>query len=559
MFNFNPTTIKAIIVVVVLLILAAVTSSPPSKKRIKKAVERQRERAKHVAPEKSLIKRRPYPGAIVLGKHGKKYVCWDTQKDGHMLIIGGSGSGKSSACIIPALMTNDDKSALVIDVKGELSLKARDNCDTNVCIVDPYDRTSFGFDPLFSLSEDCTLQEVKDVVEIIVRSLITPSVGSDSYWTTSAKSMLTGLLGYYIMEQNGKKSFISAVDSILGTPIKAQINTVINNAEHRYGKGSFIYEKMIEYHKMADDQLHSVFSSVTQGLNSFCDDGLRYILDEAERKVDPAVLEEGKTIFLSIPEHRLAPYSPALAMIVNLTLDYLSEREESPENKKIMIVLDELGRIVASGGCMENLINASMTLRSKKVMLVMAVQQIESLLAGFKEHEITTLVGNCNIKLVFDASSSKTQKMVCEDWIEQIVDVKKSTTDGSKNRSSSDSYEVRNTLTPGDLTRLVPDKEVVVITPYGYSLLKKCSYYEDRFFDKKAKTIIEHNKQLRTIIKEKNAKIAAEKRKAEIEELKRRRKETEERRMAKKDPKEKAIEDLSDMLVSFMDDDDEDE
>lgn len=56
-------------------------------------------------PKKLLYKR---PTGIVLGKdkYTQKYVCKLLEEDGHVFLIGGSGSGKSSCYVIPALLVN---------------------------------------------------------------------------------------------------------------------------------------------------------------------------------------------------------------------------------------------------------------------------------------------------------------------------------------------------------------------------------------------------------------------------------------------------------------------
>ena len=67
-------------------------------------------------PEQLIAGSRPL--GIVLGKYHGKYVCRPVEQDGHYLIVGGSGSGKSSALIIPILLINNYVPAFVLDIKG---------------------------------------------------------------------------------------------------------------------------------------------------------------------------------------------------------------------------------------------------------------------------------------------------------------------------------------------------------------------------------------------------------------------------------------------------------
>ena len=63
---------------------------------------------------------------MVFGKKGSTYVTKKEQEDGHALVIGGAGSGKSSGVAIPTLMSWKNR-AFVIDIKGELYKETKRN------------------------------------------------------------------------------------------------------------------------------------------------------------------------------------------------------------------------------------------------------------------------------------------------------------------------------------------------------------------------------------------------------------------------------------------------
>ena len=61
---------------------------------------------------------------VVFGKLGGKYVTMPETTDGHILIIGGAGSGKTAAVAIPTLLSWKGR-AFAIDIKGELYEKTK--------------------------------------------------------------------------------------------------------------------------------------------------------------------------------------------------------------------------------------------------------------------------------------------------------------------------------------------------------------------------------------------------------------------------------------------------
>ncbi len=463
--------IVAVLIAIAIILPAAVSSST-----LKKRMAKQKDSAMHQKPAKELLKPQPKSGDIVLGKYNGKYVCWDTKRDGHLLCIGGSGSGKSSCFVIPMLMNNPSASVLAVDIKGELYEKSGRIGDKKTILFAPHNHDSFGFNPFFNLSQSSSQQAVYETMQTIVFSLIAVNGSKDAYWGISARNLMLGLM---IMHWNrGKHNLIEIIDAILSVPVAEQISEIVNEGCNTSNE----YKQLIQFDGMAAETLMSVYSNMANALSWASDENLRWAFSDALDKCSPLSLEEGKSIFLSIPENKLTAYAKPLAMIINLTLDELSTRSES--SHKVFIILDELGRIISSGGSMDGLIDASMTLRSRKVSLFLVVQQIEALEAGFSKPNVVTLVGNCQLKIILDASSSQTQKTVCEDWVPQYIESKPSKSTGNKNNSNSSSFDYKNRIVPSDLMALIQKKEVVVITPLGYSMIKKCPYYADKYYKK---------------------------------------------------------------------------
>lgn len=477
-----------IIVIILMIVSLFIFSGGTSDSKIRKNLQKQKEKAMHPRAERSLLRTEPRQGDLILGKQGEKYVCWDTQKDAHCLVIGGSGSGKSSSLVLPFLLNNPDTPVLAVDIKGELVKKGRYMDDPRICIFSPQNHNNYGFDVFYGLNENSSQQEILETMQIVTFSLIPLGNTKDSYWAISARNMLTGLLIYYY--NTGHHNIISIIDCILGSPINDQVEEVMNTAEPTANE----YKYLTQFSGMADETIMSVYSNMAICLSSFSDLNIRWAFGDAEKKVSPLTLEEKKSIFLCIPEHKLTAWSGQLALIINLTLDALSKR---PENShKILIVLDELGRIVSSGTAgLDGLIDASMTLRSRKVTLFLVIQQIESLYTGFSEHKVTTLIGNCSIKIVLDASSSKTQRTVCSEWVPKYIQRRQSKSSGGRSNSNNYSFAEQDTLTPADLMSLVKNNEEVVITPLGYMMLKKCPYYRDKYLKPKAEKIKNQNER----------------------------------------------------------------
>ena len=66
----------------------------------------------------------PEPCGVVFGKQGESYITKPEDMDGHVLVVGGVGSGKSACVAIPTLRTWRER-VFAIDIKGELYEKTR--------------------------------------------------------------------------------------------------------------------------------------------------------------------------------------------------------------------------------------------------------------------------------------------------------------------------------------------------------------------------------------------------------------------------------------------------
>ena len=125
------------------------------------------------------------PEGVVLGKteigtisRQTKYLCKPMEgvryTGGHALVIGGSGSGKSSAILIPTLLSVSHIGLFCIDIKGELWSTTRRLDDDRVVIVDFQDRNLFGWDALAALNRKASPsdQDIREQMEEIADSLI---------------------------------------------------------------------------------------------------------------------------------------------------------------------------------------------------------------------------------------------------------------------------------------------------------------------------------------------------------------------------------------------------
>ena len=426
------------------------------------------------------------PSGIVLGKYRGKYVCRPVEQDGHYLIIGGSGSGKSSALIIPTLLINNGVPAFVLDIKGELSRLAKKKGDARVHIFNPNDRRSYGYDPFYNLKKESTEQEILETMQMVTFSLISLSANvKDPFWKISARNMLCGLMIYHY--KRGKHNLVDIMDAILGQPIKASIQEVMTGSEPTTAE----YRYLVAFSDLADETISGIYAEMASNIIVFANDqDIRYALKHNSLKCSPVDLENGNSIYVVIREDKLTAYNQVLQLIINQTLNALERRPEKSE--PILFLIDELPRIL-SAGKIERLLDASRTLRSRNVRLILVTQSVEALMTVYSENEVVDLISNCNYKIVLDASSQKTQHMIRE-WCGKYRELKKTWNGVGTKQKTGVSFEEKPIVEESDLMTLAQTGEVILICPYGYFRIQKTPYYRDKNLKKLADEVAEYNK-----------------------------------------------------------------
>lgn len=429
---------------------------------------------------------------IVFGKDTRtgKYVCQNTDKRGiaHELIIGGSGSGKSSSLIIPTLLVNRKNTVVAVDIKGELARKTVDLQKAGekgrICILNPNDRNKYGYDPLYELNsiEDPSTQQIVSTWQQISVCLINKSPSEkDPYWNDAARNLCTGLGIYYY--RDGCHEFIDVIDRILGSPITEQVTEVLEKAKPTSPE----YRYIVQYGDLTDDKgkvtLGTIFSNLGNKLTLFANDSdLRYWMKTNPQRCTPySVFKDRKSIYITLKEEKLEVYSGLLKLIID---QLLKEAERQPDvsggsGENVLFIIDELPRILQSGK-LDSLLSGTKTLRSKGIVLIMVTQSYSALQQAYSKQEVDDLINNCEYIVCLSAKDPSTARMVSS-WCGKFLERSISRQDG-KNSSNNTSFTEQSILTESDLLKLQESGEMILISPHGWNRIKKVPYFKDKYF-----------------------------------------------------------------------------
>lgn len=409
---------------------------------------------------------------VVFGKLGGKYVTMPEATDGHILIIGGAGSGKTAAVAIPTLLSWKER-VFAVDIKGELYEKTKKaRGEAQIKVFNPTDPNACGYDPFYILKHTDDLAGEARALALSICPL--SAEVKDPFWIKSAQNMLTGFI-LYLFEQG--LNFSEAMKFIKSQAVKQLVTMIMTDGDRAAERARV---EVSQFDGMDDKTLSGIFTELSNHITVFAtDDYLQRALSGGGGCITPADLENGYDIYCCIPEYKLEQWKDLMGMLCNQFLKSFERRGEGNKTP-ILFLIDEFPRL----GKIETISNGLATLRSKKIHIALVVQSRSQLNAIYGKDVAEVITDNCSYKAILRASEPNTQE-----WCSKLVgtyDKAKTSSNYNadvmgvgKGQGTSRTTEEKRIIKPEEFAYL---QDVVCVFPTGYKRLKKANYYEDGTF-----------------------------------------------------------------------------
>lgn len=433
-------------------------------------------------PDKRLLEKEPK--GIILGKSDGRYMSIQpgiTPGALHTLVLGTSGSGKTSSVLLSTLLAqhnNKEITFLAVDVKGEL-LEKGFSPDDKVAVFNPRRRDLYGFDFLYDLTPKSTESEVIEALRRVIYSLIPlRHTGGDEFWPIAARTVLLGLF-LFAWEYQQCYTLPQLVDFALSKNLNTLITDILAEAE----ENSVVTRLLSPYGGdcVAEETLGSISSNIGNALQLVSSDSnLRYLTREAPKKITPELLEQGISIDLLIEDRDLETYAPILSLAVATCITYLSSpaREKAvaqdPLHSQVVFVLDELGRIPEIQG-LPSILQIG---RSRGCTVLGCLQSWSSAEDHYGEKVAQDMLTNFSYRVFLQAQPESKGVDMAVKAFGKYTEKKKSVNTG-KNKNYSYQFEEKDILQASDLLTLPDKNRIVVLSPFGAYMLTRCQYFKD--------------------------------------------------------------------------------
>lgn len=444
-------------------------------------------------PDKRLSEKEPK--GIVLGKSDGRYMSIQpgiTPGATHTLVLGTSGSGKTSSVLLSTLLArhiNKEKYAfLLVDVKGELLQKGF-SADDKVAVFNPRRRDLYGFDFLYDINEKSTEAQVIEALRRVIYSLIPLKHSGEEFWPVAARTVLLGL---FLFAWEYQQCY--TIPQLVDFALSKNLNTLISDALAEAEDNSVVTRLLSSYGGdcVAEETLGSISSNIGNALQLFSSDAnLRYLTREAPKKITPELLEKGISIDLLIEDRDLEVYAPILSLAVATCITYLSSpsREKAvtqdPQHSQVIFVLDELGRIPEIQG-LSSILQIG---RSRGCTVLGCLQSWSSAEEHYGEKVASDMLTNFSYRVFLQCQPESKDVEMAVKAFGKYTEKKKSVNTG-KNRNYSYQFEEKDILQASDLLTLPDKNRIVVLSPFGAYMLQRCQYFKDKKLSKIASHIM---------------------------------------------------------------------
>ena len=395
--------------------------------------------------------------------------CYKHKRNLNVLVVGGSGAGKSRAYAVVNIM-QCNCSMVITDPKGELLRKTgglleREGYEVRVFdLINP--ETSFCYNPFAYVRDD---KDVLKLINNLIRNT-TPkgAQSSDPFWEKSETALLQALMLYLLHEAPPEEQNFSMIMEMLGSAqvkeddeeYQSPLDILFERLEMRNPESIAVKQYAI-YKQAAGKTAKSILSSVGVRLAAFNLKQIAHLTCTDELDLY-SIGEKKVALFCCIPDADTSLNYLVGMIYSNLfqTLYYVADRKYHGKLPIPVHCIMEEWPNVALPDDFDKLLA---TMRSRAISCSIIIQNIAQMKALFKD-SWESLIGNCDEFLYLGGNEKEGHKYVSELLGKETLDT--NTYGQTKGRSGSYSVNFqqsgRELLTP-DEVRLLDNRKAVLL------------------------------------------------------------------------------------------------
>ena len=411
---------------------------------------------------------------IILAENN--YLPLDKRGNVNVLVVGGSGSGKSASYSIPNAHQMLG-SYVFTDPKGELYdrtagyLREHGYKIKVLNLVHP--QFSDGYNPLLHISSEI---DVDVIANTIVKGQKSEGGGSDPFWDDSAETLLKSLI-YYLMatrpeeEQNlaSCAEMVRAANSNGGSNLLTELMSQLP-----YDHPARMNYKSIE---IAPEKTYSsILSTLQSKLGKFDSKEIAELTSTDTINFEEIGSEKTAVYVISSDTHGAYDFLLTIffAQMIQQLYDF-ADNNGGKLKERTYFILDEFANI----GRIPDFDKKISTSRSRGISFSVILQNLDQLEAIYEKAN-ETIIGNCDTHVFLGSNSQKTVEYFSKALGEKTISHESISTNRDKEHkktgtSDSDQIMARALMTPDELRRM--DNDLCIIFEKGVKPVKANKFY----------------------------------------------------------------------------------
>ena len=359
----------------------------------------------------------------------------------NVLVIGGSGSGKTRFFVKPNLMQMHS-SYCVTDPKGTIVLECGKMLKDNGYEIKILN--TINFKKSMKYNPFAYLRSEKDILKL-VQTIIANTKGEgekagEDFWVKAEKLYYTALIGYIFYEApREEKNFATLLDMIDASEVREDDETYMNpidrlfEALEKKEPTHFAVKQYKKYKLAAGKTAKSILISCGARLAPFDIQELRDLMKEDELELD--TLGDRKTALFVIISDTDDTFNFVVSIMYSQLFNLLCDKADDEYGGRLPVhvrcLLDEFANI----GLIPKFEKLIATIRSREISASIILQAQSQLKAIYKDNA-DTIVGNCDSTLFLGGKEKTTLKELSETLGKETIDLYNT----SETRSNANSY-----------------------------------------------------------------------------------------------------------------------
>ena len=371
-----------------------------------------------------------------------------TARNKNILVIGGSGSGKTRFFVKPSLLQMHS-SYVVTDPKGQLLRETgkllahggpkRDENGKPVrdkrgkVVYEPYRikvLNTINFSKSMKYNPLAYVRSEKDILKL-VNVIIANTKGdgeksSEDFWIKAERLLYCALIGYIWYEAEPEENnFITLLELINACEAREDDETYKSPVDILFDELAqaqpehFAVKQYVKFKMAAGKTLKSILVSCGARLSPFDIKELRDIMTEDELELD--TMGDRKTALFLIMSDTDTTFNFVIAMLQSQLFNLLCDKADDLYNGRLPVhvrcLLDEFANI----GQIPNFDKLIATIRSREISASIILQSQSQLKTIYKD-AADTIVGNCDVTLFLGGKEKSTLKEISELLGKETID-----------------------------------------------------------------------------------------------------------------------------------------